>query len=90
MEQNLEIGDVVISLCGHDKNRPFIIVSIDKNGYPVIIDGRYRLREKPKAKNPKHLKRIAHDEQIIAKYNSPLATNAEIYKLIKAHKKIKE
>lgn len=90
MEENFEIGDVVISLNGHDKNRPFIVVSIDKNGYPAIIDGRYRTKTKPKSKNPKHLLKIAHDEKIIEKFNSPLATDAEIYKLIKAHKKIKE
>ena len=90
MEQNFKVGDIVISKSGHDKNRPFIVVSIDKNGYLVIIDGRHRLREKPKTKNPKHLMKIAYDETILNKINSPLATNAEIYKMIKAYNKIKE
>ena len=89
MEANFKIGDVVLSLSGHDQNRLFIIVGIDKNGYIAIIDGRYREKTKPKLKNPKHLKFVAHDESIIEKINSPLSTNAEIYKLIKAYK-IKE
>ena len=89
METIFEIGDVVESTGGHDQNRLFIVVSIDKNGYLAIIDGRYREKTKPKLKNPKHLKKVAHDDSIIEKVNSPTVTNAEIYKLIKAYK-IKE
>ena len=90
METSFTIGDVVISTSGHDKNRLFIVVGIDKNGYIAIIDGRYRDRTKPKLKNPKHLQLVEHDEAILAKVNSPIATNAEIYKMIKAHKKVEE
>lgn len=90
MEQNLIVGDIVISTFGHDQNQLFIVTSIDKNGFLYIIDGKYRLRGKPKKKNPKHLLKLAHDDFIIEKINSPLVTNAEIYKLIKAYKNIKE
>ena len=84
------MGDVVQSMSGHDQNRLFIVVDIDKNGFIAIIDGRYREKSKPKLKNPKHLKFVAHDENLLEKVNSPLSTNAEIYKLIKAHKKVEE
>ena len=87
MDTNFTVGDVVISTSGHDQNKPFIVVSIDKNGYLAIIDGKYREKTNPKLKNPKHLKLLAHDDSIIEKINSPISTNAEIYKLIKAHKK---
>ena len=90
MDQEFVVGDVVVSTSGHDKTRPFIVVSIDKNGYPVIIDGRYRIRSKPKCKNPKHLQKLAHDEDILKKVNSPIATDAEIYKMIKAYIQVKE
>ena len=90
MEQDFVEGDIVVSTNGHDKDRPFVIVSIDKNRYPVIIDGRYRIKSKPKNKNPKHLKKVAHDDEILHKINSPIVTDAEIYKLIKAHFKVKE
>ncbi len=90
METNFMVGDIVESLSGHDKNRLFIVVGIDKNGFIDIIDGRYREKTNFKHKNPKHLKKVAHDDKIIEKINSPLSTNAEIYKLIKAYKQVKE
>ena len=90
MEDNFIVGDIVMSLSGHDENRLFIVVGLDKNGYIAIIDGKYREKSKPKLKNPKHLKFVAHDESILTKVNSPISTNAEINKLIKAYKNIKE
>ena len=90
MDKEITVGDIVISLSGHDKYQPFIIVSIDKNGYCDIIDGKNRLKNKPKHKNPKHLKIVAHSEEILNKVLSPLSTNAEIYKMIKVYREIKE
>ena len=90
METNFVIGDVVKSTSGHDQNRLFIVVGIDKNGYIAIIDGRYREKTKPKLKNPKHLILVAHDDSLIEKVNLPTVTNAEIYKVIKAYKNVKE
>ena len=90
METNFTVGDIVQSISGHDQNRLFIVVGIDKSGYLAIIDGRYREKTKPKLKNPKHLILVAHDDSLIEKVNSPIVTNAEIYKLIKAYKNVKE
>ena len=90
MDNEFEIGDIVLSVSGHDKNRLFCVTSIDKSGKIVIIDGRYRDKSNPKTKNPKHLIKIAHDEDILNKINSKTATNAEIYKNIKAYRQIKE
>lgn len=90
MDSELKVGDIVISTSGHDKNNPFIVVSIDKNGNFGIIDGRYRTRTMPKTKNPKHLQFVEHNEAILSKVMSPIATDAEIYKLIKVYKKVKE
>ncbi len=86
MNTDFMIGDIVKSLSGHDKNRLFIIVSIDKNGYPAIIDGRYRNMTNPKIKNPKHLLKVAFDQSIIDRINSKLYTDTEIYRLIKTYK----
>lgn len=91
MDKEILLGDIVKSNYGHDKNRLYIVLSIDKNGYFAIIDGKYRGLKKPKIKNPKHLSKIAHDESILTKINSGLSTDTEIYKLIKAYQKsIKE
>lgn len=87
MDIEFLVGDIVKSLSGHDKNRLFVVTAIDKNGYLVIIDGKYRTMDKPKSKNPKHLLKVAHDDEIIKKVNSSIATNAEIYKMIKVYLK---
>ena len=87
MDIEFLVGDIVKSLSGHDKNRLFVVTAIDKNGYLVIIDGKYRTMDKPKSKNPKHLLKVAHDDEIIKKVNSSVATNAEIYKMIKVYLK---
>lgn len=83
---NFEIGDIVKSTSGHDKNGLFVIISIDKNGFLAIIDCKHHTRANPKQKNPKHLIKVGHDEGIINKVNSP-ATDKEIYKAIQNFKK---
>ena len=90
MDENFELGDIVISNYGHDQNNLFIVTSIDKNGFLYIIDGKYRKKESPKKKNPKHITKLANDLNILNKVNSPLSTNAEIYKMIKVYKNVKE
>ncbi len=87
MDIEFLVGDIVKSLSGHDKNRLFVVTAIDKNGYLVIIDGKYRTMDKPKSKNPKHLIKVGHDDEIIKKVNSSLSTNTEIYKMIKVYLK---
>ena len=86
MENEFNVGDIVISRLGHDKNRPFVVIGIDNSGYLSIIDGRYRDRSKPKLKNPKHLIKVGHDDKIIDKVASKVATDTEIYKMIKVYK----
>ena len=85
MNSQFIVGDIVKSLRGHDKNHLFIVLSIDKNGYLAIIDGRYRKRDKIKLKNPKHLIKIAHDDEILSKAKSVTSTNTEIYNAIKKY-----
>ena len=86
MDTEFVVGDIVVSQSGHDKDRPFIVVAIDKSGYLAIIDGRYRGKIKPKLKNPKHLIKVGHSDYIIDKINSPVTTDTEIYKMIKVYK----
>lgn len=87
MDEVFVKGDIVLSKSGHDKNRPFIVVDIDKSNYIAIIDGKYRERSKPKMKNPKHLVKIGHDDEILEKVASKIVTEAEIYKMIKKYNK---
>lgn len=90
MNSEFKLGDVVKSIAGHDKDRLFIVVSLDKKGNPIIIDGRYRLKAKQKTKNPKHLVKIAYDEQLLKKVAMPQVTDTEIYNNLKVYRQIKE
>ncbi len=49
------IGRVVISSAGRDKTRAMVIVKETEN-YLLVCDGKERPVERPKRKNPKHLK----------------------------------
>ena len=50
----MSLGSVVKSTAGHDKNRFYAVVKIEKN-YIWIADGKERKLAKPKRKNPKHI-----------------------------------
>lgn len=46
---------VVRSLYGHDRETLFAVLKADEK-YVYVTDGKHRPLEKPKRKNPKHLK----------------------------------
>jgi len=50
----LKTGSVVQSVAGHDEGF-FAVVRVE-NGFAYIANGKTRLLETPKKKNPKHLK----------------------------------
>ncbi len=87
MDIDIKIGDIVRSLSGHDKDRLFVVINIDKNEKIAIIDGKFRPKDKPKFKNPKHLQVVAHDDEILSKISSPIVTNTEFHKLIEKYNK---
>ena len=49
------LGKIVISNAGRDKNKAMVIVKETEN-YLLVCDGKERPVERPKRKNPKHLK----------------------------------
>lgn len=72
----MEIGDIVISLAGHDKNKPFIVVAQASGDFVLIADGISRGMENPKLKRKRHL-RVADKSGV----KDP--TNAALKKRIK-------
>ncbi len=48
------IGNIVKSMCGHDKGSFYIVVKSEA-GFVYIVDGRTRKLEKPKRKNANHI-----------------------------------
>lgn len=51
---SLELGQIVISKCGHDKNDLFVIYSIEDE-YVYLVDGNNRPLSKPKKKKIMHV-----------------------------------
>ena len=48
----LEVGYLVKSLAGHDKERIYVIIK-EQGEYVYLADGKYRTMDKPKRKNKK-------------------------------------
>ena len=49
------LGEFVVSIAGHDKGEPFIIIGIEGD-YLILADGKRRTIEHPKRKKKKHVK----------------------------------
>ncbi len=54
---NFKLGQVVQSTMGHDKGAYYLVVGLDENRI-WVGDGKYKLLNKLKSKNPTHLKGI--------------------------------
>lgn len=55
-----EIGRVVASRQGHDRNRLFVVVALAGEGQVLIADGQTRKLAHPKRKRLKHLAAMPH------------------------------
>lgn len=53
--RKLEQGQVVQSVRGRDRNRWYVVIDQDKEGFLYVADGERRPLARPKRKNPKHL-----------------------------------
>ncbi|MCL5781134.1 ribosomal protein L14E (/ type) [Desulforamulus profundi] len=56
MVDQVRPGQLVSSTQGRDAGRYYLVLHQSDNGFVVVTDGEYRGTEKPKKKNPKHLK----------------------------------
>ncbi len=51
----LQNGRIVCAAAGKEKNQFYLIIRQDEN-FVYLADGRHRTLEKPKRKNPKHVR----------------------------------
>lgn len=72
----MEIGDIVVSLAGHDTGKPFVVVAVVSDAFVLIANGKERGMDNPKLKRKKHLRVVAQSG-----VSSP--TNAKLKKCIK-------
>jgi ribosomal protein L14E/L6E/L27E len=52
---DIEQSDIVISLCGRDRGKPFFVIGHDEM-YALLCDGKSRRVEKPKRKKLRHMR----------------------------------
>ena len=83
----MELGQIVLSKCGRDKKKYFLVVKIDElEEYVFIADGDLRKIERPKKKKLKHLVPLYIDETVRGKLQSvSKVTNAELKRHIKSY-----
>ena len=78
----MNIGDVVVSLSGHDVGRLYVVTGVEENS-AVLCDGKRKLLKSPKKKNIKHLKETG--ERVDLSLYEPLY-DAHIRKVLKSVK----
>jgi large subunit ribosomal protein L14e len=55
MDRQIGIGTVVLSKCGRDKGRYFIVCGLQGDDYVLLADGVLRKLARPKKKKIKHI-----------------------------------
>ena len=75
------VGDMVISLCGHDKGRYLIVIAVDGDSI-IVCDGKARSAEKQKKKKIKHVKALGLHSDLINNLQ-PYEVDAKVRREIK-------
>ncbi|MBQ4065784.1 MAG: KOW domain-containing RNA-binding protein [Clostridia bacterium] len=58
------VGRIVVSLCGHDNGRLYLVVG-EENEYLFLADGKIRRLQKPKRKKIKHIRPILPERRCV-------------------------
>lgn len=61
-----EVGGICQSKQGRDKDRYYIIYSVEKDGIVLVTDGNFKRLTAPKKKNLKHLRLLPEKAESIA------------------------
>lgn len=85
--KNPVVGGICKSLQGRDKDRYYIIKSINSDGTVELIDGNYRRIAEPKRKNLKHLYLLPEKAEIIAEkfMTEKMVFDTEVYSALKKY-----
>ncbi len=83
MEEKISIGDIVLSKAGRDKDRFFVVMSVDEV-FAYVCDGDLRKADCPKKKKLKHLKTTMGNSKYIADkiMENSKVTNTELRRAI--------
>lgn len=81
------IGNLAVSLAGHDKGQIYLIIREDGE-YVYLCDGRLKTTEQPKRKNRKHIQIIKRgvDQELAARLaKGESVRDEEIKRMIKLY-----
>lgn len=89
---HMELGQVVLSKCGRDKNNNFVVISIaDDQQYVYLADGLLRKIESPKKKKAKHVTPLHVDKVLSSKLAEGIRiSNTEIKKCLNSFREQNE
>ncbi len=84
MKEDIEVGTLVISKCGRDRQRRYLVWDIVDNHFVLLVDGDNRRIQKPKRKNRKHIHLTKKKAEDICRKlsNNEKVCNAEIRRAI--------
>ena len=83
-----DVGHIVVSLAGRDKERPFYVLKTEEN-FVYLVDGSLRRLEAAKKKKRKHIKVISNfDSGVSVKLRTgEKVLNSEIRKALSEYRK---
>ena len=88
MNKPIQVGDLVVSLTGRDKDKCFLVIEITKTRVK-LVDGKTHKINSPKTKNIKHIRLIltANFFELVENIKQGLiVSNKTVNKLIKVKK----
>lgn len=82
-----QIGGICQSRQGRDKNRYYLIKSVNSDGTVMLVDGNFKRLAAPKKKNIKHLKLLPDRAESIAEKLSDgrQVFDTEVYSALKTY-----
>ena len=82
-----QIGGICQSLQGRDKDRYYLIKSVNPDGTVMLVDGNFKRLSAPKKKNLKHLKLLPDRAESIAEklIGNRQVFDTEVYSALKTY-----
>ncbi len=80
MSSKLEVGDVVRSTAGRDRDCHYVVVDVDTVGRVSLADGEVRTLRRPKLKNARHVRRVGRPQRaaLVSRLRVGRAADSEI------------
>ncbi len=86
MPKILEIGDLVLSISGHDVGEYYVVMAVDGE-YTLCVNGKNKTKSNPKRKNSKHLAYVKSLNSIAENLKSNSFYDFEITTVLNQFKK---